>query len=102
MRQPQGFGDGTTTYADWSEVSMALKQAARCWNQYLNAALLKIGYHRTYSRLRGIHPSNPTDVIILESMLTNFLSFGNTPSGLKSHKNSNMKLSRWKEEIQTG
>jgi hypothetical protein len=49
MRQPQGFSDGTDHVCKLIQSIYGLKQAARCWNQYLHMALLKLDYHCTYS-----------------------------------------------------
>jgi hypothetical protein len=84
MRQPQGFSDGTDRICKLVQSIYGLKQAARCWNQHLRAALLKLGYHHTYSDSAMYVCQIQQDIIILAIHVNNFLSFGNTQSCLKS------------------
>ena len=98
MRQPQGFGDGTDRVCKLVRSIYGLKQAARCWNQYLHAALLKVGYHRTYSDSAVYVRQIQQDVIILAIHVDNFLSFGNTQSGLKSARKQLHETFEMKEE----
>jgi Reverse transcriptase (RNA-dependent DNA polymerase)/GAG-pre-integrase domain len=98
MRQPQGFGDGTNRVRKLVRSIYGLKQAARCWNQYLYAALLGIGYHRTYSDSAVYIRQILQDVIILTIHVDNFLSFGNTQLGLKSARKQLHETFEMKEE----
>jgi hypothetical protein len=96
MHQPQGFGDSTDRVYKLIRSIYGLRQAVRCWNQYLHTALLKIGYHHTHSDSAVYIRQIQQDVIILAIHVDNFLSFGNTQSGLNSaweqlHKTFEMK-----------
>lgn len=75
-----------------------LKQAVRCWNQHLHAALLKLGYHCIYSDSAVYVYQIQQDVIILAIHIDNFLSFGNTQSGLKSTQTQLHETFEMKEE----
>jgi hypothetical protein len=84
MQQLQGFSDGTDRVCKLVWSLYGLKQAVRCWNQHLHAALLKLGYHCTYSDSAVYVLQIQQDIVILAIHINNFLSFGNTQSGLKS------------------
>jgi len=98
MRQPQGFSDGTDRVCKLVRSLYGLKQAARCWNQHLHAALLKLGYHRTYSDSAVYVRQIQQDVVILAIHVDNFLSFGNTQPGLKSARTQLHETFEMKEE----
>jgi len=60
--------------------------------------MLKIGYHRTYSDSAVYIRQIQQDVIILAIHVDNFLSFGNTQSGLKSAQKQLHETFEMKEE----
>jgi hypothetical protein len=60
--------------------------------------LLKIGYHRTYSDSAVYIRQIQQDIIILAIHVDNFLSFGNTQSGLKSARKQLHETFEMKEE----
>lgn len=75
MRQPDTFDDGTARVCRLQKSLYGLKQASRCWNEKLGAALLKAGLNRSrtdtciYSRING------SDVLIVAVYVDDLLIF---------------------------